>query len=281
MQPQSPSPVSAAPQDLTARVASGLVLAAIAFALTWAGVWPFAIFVLAVAVLVAWEWGGIVRNAGIDTIFVVTAITLAAAVILAAAGTPGLGLIAIIVGAILAALLGFGDRGHLSSSGVLYAGLPAIALVWLRASPRLGFEAVIFLFVAVWATDTGAYVAGRVLGGPRLAPRISPNKTWAGLLGGIAAAVVTASVLALVMEGGGVRRMAVGALVLALVSQAGDIMESALKRGHGVKDASELIPGHGGFMDRVDGLVFAAVLAALFGLVVNVHDPARALLMWH
>lgn len=281
MQPESHSPVPVATRDLTLRLVSGLVLAAIAFALTWIGVWPFAIFVMAVAVLVAWEWGGIIRGAGVDTIFIVTAIALAAATILAAFGTPGLGLIAIVVGAILASLLGFGERGHLSSLGVLYAGLPAVSLIWLRADVQWGLAAVLFLFLVVWATDTGAYIAGRSLGGPRLAPLISPNKTWAGLLGGVGAAVLTGAVLSLFIEGGSMLRLGLTALVLALVSQLGDITESALKRGHGVKDASELIPGHGGFMDRVDGLVFAAVLAALFGLVVNVHDPARALLMWH
>lgn len=281
VQPESSRPASAVSQDLAVRLASGLVLAAAALVLTWAGVWPFALLVVAVALLVAWEWGRIVRRSGIDTIFVVTACTLLLAVALAAADTPGLALIAVVVGAILAALLGFGDRGHLSSFGVLYAGLPAISLVWLRGSPWWGFEAVVFLFVVVWATDTGAYLAGRLVGGPRLAPRISPNKTWAGLLGGAVAAVAVACAIAWVFETGGMVRMAIGGLVLALVAQAGDIMESALKRGHGVKDASELIPGHGGFMDRVDGLIFAAVVAALFGLVVNVHDPARALLMWH
>lgn len=281
MQPETPSPIPVASRDLTLRLVSGLLLAAVAFALTWAGVWPFAIFVMAVAVLVAWEWGGIVRGAGVDTIFIVTAFALAAAVVLAALGTPGLGLIAIVVGAILASLLGFGERGHLSSLGVLYAGLPAVSLVWLRADAQWGIAAVLFLFLVVWATDTGAYVAGRSLGGPRLAPLISPNKTWAGLLGGVGAAVLTGAVLSLLIEGGGTLRMGLTALVLALASQVGDIIESALKRGHGVKDASELIPGHGGFMDRVDGLVLAAVLAALFGLVVNVHDPARALLVWH
>jgi phosphatidate cytidylyltransferase len=280
--PESPSPVSAGTQDLTARVVSAIVLAALAFVMTWAGPVPFAIFVVAVALLVAWEWGGIVRHAGVDTIFIVTAATLLAAIAVAALGAPGLGLIAIIVGAILAALLGFGDRGHLSSLGVLYAGLPAVSLVWLRADPTWGFEAVLFLFLVVWATDTGAYAAGRWLGGPRLAPAISPNKTWAGLLGGVLAALLTGCVLALIMIGqSSLPRLAIAALVLALVSQLGDISESALKREHGVKNASALLPGHGGFMDRVDGLVFASVLAALFGLVVNVHDPARALLMWH
>jgi phosphatidate cytidylyltransferase len=159
--------------------------------------------------------------------------------------------------------------------------LPAIALVWLRLSAQWGLLAVLFVFLVVWATDTGAYLAGRFLGGPRLMVRVSPNKTWAGLVGGLLAAVLIGIAFAAVVEDGNAGRMAINSFVLALTSQAGDLVESALKREHGVKDASNLIPGHGGFMDRVDGLVFAAIVAALFGLIVNVHDPARALLLWN
>jgi phosphatidate cytidylyltransferase len=281
LEPEQTTPPSALPQDLGPRLAYGLALAIVAILLTWAGVWPFAIFVLVVAVLVVWEWGGIVRQAGADTIFGTSATVVAAAIVLAAAGTPGLGIIAVAVGAILAALLGFGHRGHLAALGVVYAGLPAVCLIWLRTSWQWGFVGVLFLFLVVWAVDTGAYAAGRAFGGPKLASRISPNKTWAGLVGGTGAAVLLGALMGFLVEGGQSGRWAISAFALALAALAGDIAESALKREHGVKDASELIPGHGGFMDRVDGLIFAAVLAALWGLAVNVHNPARALLMWN
>lgn len=281
MEPENATPAPTLPQDLLPRVVSGIVLAVGALALTWAGVWPFALLVLAVALIIAWEWGGIVRGASVDTIFVVSALAIAAAVLLTASGTPGLALITLMVGAILSALLGFGDRGQLSALGVIYAGLPAISLIWLRSSPQWGFTAALFVLLLVWATDTGAYAAGRAFGGPRLAPRWSPNKTWAGLIGGVMSAMLVAAALGYMAETGTIGRMVMGAGVLAVVAQAGDITESALKRQHGVKDASTLIPGHGGFMDRVDGLVFSATFAAVFGLLVNVHDPARALLMWH
>jgi phosphatidate cytidylyltransferase len=281
LEPDNTTPAPTLPQDIVPRLASGIVLAVGALALTWAGVWPFALLVMTVALIIAWEWGGIVRGASVDTIFVVSALAIVAAVLLTASGTPGLALITLVVGAILAALLGFGDRGHLSSLGVLYAGLPAISLIWLRSSPQWGFTAVLFVFLLVWATDTGAYAAGRAFGGPRLAPRWSPNKTWAGLIGGVTSAMLVVAALGYMAEAGTIGRMVIGAGVLAVVAQAGDITESALKRLHGVKDASTLIPGHGGFMDRVDGLVFSATFAAVFGLLVNVHDPARALLMWH
>jgi len=281
VEPRDVTTPAAATWDLGRRVASGLVLAGAALGTTWLGVWPFALFVIAVALLVAWEWGGIVRRAGADVIFAVTAVTVTGAVVLTAVGTPGLGFIAIVVGAILASLLGFGNHGHLASFGVLYSGLPAIALVWLRIGVQWGLAAVLFVFLVVWATDTGAYLAGRFFGGPRLLERVSPNKTWAGLAGGVVAAVLMGVALSSVLEGGRAPRMAITSLVLALVAQAGDLMESALKREHGVKDASNLIPGHGGFMDRVDGLIFAAIVAAMFGLIVNVHEPARALLLWN
>lgn len=281
MEPEHTSPVSVLPRDLLPRMASGLVLAFAALLLTWAGVWPFAIFVLAVALLVVWEWGRIVRQAGADTIFWASATAVATTAALAVAGMPGLGMIVIVVGAILAALLGFGHRGHLSAIGVLYAGLPTVSLIWLRAGAQWGFAGILFLFVVVWAADTGAYAAGRLFGGPKLASRISPNKTWAGLIGGVGAAVVMGVGVGLALGGGHSGRLAISAFVLALVAQAGDIVESALKREHGVKDAGALIPGHGGFMDRVDGLIFAAVLAAVWGLAVNVHNPARAILMWN
>ncbi len=281
MEPDNTTPAPALPQDLVPRLVSGVVLAVGAMILTWAGLWPFTVLVIAVALIIAWEWGGIVREASVDTIFVTSALAICAAAVLTACGTPGLGLITLVVGGILAALLGFGDRGHLSALGVLYAGLPAISLIWLRGSPQWGFIAVLFLLLLVWATDTGAYAAGRALGGPRLAPRWSPNKTWTGLAGGVTSAMLLAAALGYMAETGSIGRMVVGAGVLAVVAQAGDIVESALKRQHGIKDASTLIPGHGGFMDRVDGLVFSATFAAVFGLLVNVHNPARALLMWH
>lgn len=254
-------------------------MAVVALAVLWAGSLPFAVLVGAVAVVVSWEWGRIVRSAGVDAIFVIQAGAVIVAVLLAARGLAGLGLITVLVAAILSALLAFGERGHMASLGALYAGLPAVALVWLRGGDMLGMLAVLFLLLAVWTTDTGAYFAGRRIGGPRLMPRVSPNKTWSGLIGGIAAAGVVGLVFALVANAGlHPGRMTVSGMLLGLVAQAGDLLESGLKREYGVKDASTLIPGHGGFMDRIDGLAAAAVAAAIFAMVVNIQAPARALL---
>jgi phosphatidate cytidylyltransferase len=265
-------------RDLKTRLVSGLLLAGAAIGLTWYSPWTFAALVLAVSIIVAWEWGRIVRDGGIDMVFAVQAGVLIGAVVLGVLGQPVFGLIALLVGTIVTGLLCFGERGQMSAAGVLYAGLPAVALVWFRGARPLGFEAALFVLLAVWATDTGAYAAGRLIGGPKLAPSISPNKTWSGLLGGVSASAMIALGLALATGLASPLRLMVVGMGLAVISQAGDLMESALKRQHAVKDASNIIPGHGGFMDRVDGLIFAAVAAALLAAAINVASPAAALL---
>ncbi len=264
-------------RDLGVRIASAAVLAAIVLVALWAGSLPFAILVAIIGVVVAWEWGRIVRSADIDAIMVIQAVAIITAVLLAARGLAGLGLIAVLVAAIISTFLAFGERGHMAALGALYAGLPALALVWLRGADTAGLLAVLFLMLAVWAADTGAYFAGRLIGGPKLMPRVSPNKTWSGLLGAIAAAGLLGIIFAMANDLH-VGRLAFGGMVLGLVGQAGDLVESALKRTFDVKDASALIPGHGGFMDRIDGLSAAVLAATVFAMIVNIQAPARALL---
>jgi phosphatidate cytidylyltransferase len=139
--------------------------------------------------------------------------------------------------------------------------------------------AVVFLIVIIIAADTAAFVSGRLLGGPKLWPRVSPNKTWAGLIGAVVASAVVGACFWFFVKGASPLWLAGMAAVLGFVSQIGDLVESALKRRFGVKDTSHLIPGHGGIMDRVDGLVAAASAAGLIGMAINVHLPARALLL--
>lgn len=160
--------------------------------------------------------------------------------------------------------------------GFLYGVAPALALTLLRGDEQMGFGAIVFLFAIVWGTDIAAYFNGRALGGPKLAPKFSPNKTWSGAVGGAAIGVAGgALVVLLLIKNSLVVNITptdiwvpILALILSVASQAGDIGESWIKRHFGVKDSSNLLPGHGGFMDRVDGLVAAAVLlyiiAALF-----------------
>lgn len=152
------------------------------------------------------------------------------------------------------------------AAGLLYAAAPCAAVLLLRASETHGLITILFLFAVVWGADVGAYFAGRGIGGPKLAPTVSPKKTWAGLFGGLLTAIV-AGVLLLWAVGIAARPAHAGlAALLALASAMGDLFESWFKRKFGVKDSSHLIPGHGGFMDRLDGFIFAAVLAAMIGL---------------
>jgi phosphatidate cytidylyltransferase len=166
-------------------------------------------------------------------------------------------------------------------AGIPYAGLIGIAPIALRSDAGFGFTAVIFLFAIVWATDIVAYFTGRAFGGPRLAPRISPKKTWSGAIGGTTAAIVVAIVAAKVTGLANVLALGSIAVMLSVVAQAGDLFESALKRRFGAKDSGRLIPGHGGLMDRLDGFVMAAALAALIGLARGgVEAPARGFMVW-
>lgn len=276
--PSGPRLLGTTSRELGLRVASAVTLAAAALALTWAGPWPFAGLIALVGAVVVWEWGTVLRKAGLDGAFCTGAGGLGLAALLAGAGHPLQGLAVIVAAAGASALLETQHKRGAAALGVLYAGVPSVALIWLRSSGSHGLEAVLFVLLAVWATDTGAFITGRSLGGPKLLPKVSPKKTWSGLAGGVAAAA-TISWLCATASGSQTpaRVVAIGAC-LAVVSQIGDFLESAIKRSHGVKDASRLIPGHGGFMDRVDGLVLAAVVAALLGLMLDARAPGAALL---
>ena len=151
-------------------------------------------------------------------------------------------------------------------AGMLYILLSAAALGWLRADPLVGRVNLLFLLLLVWASDVGAYAAGRAIGGPRLAPRISPGKTISGAVGGLAAAML-AGVIAALASSPGVLRSAALAGLLGMVAQAGDLAESYAKRRFGVKDSGRLIPGHGGLLDRVDALLAVSLAAAILALI--------------
>jgi phosphatidate cytidylyltransferase len=163
---------------------------------------------------------------------------------------------------------------------LLYAFGFAFATILIRISPQYGLAALAWLTLIVWGTDVGAYFAGRSIGGPKLSPKFSPNKTWSGAIGGMVIGTFAAC-YAMTWFGIVVSPMlVVVSLVVSAFSQVGDIFESSLKRKYGVKDASNLIPGHGGVMDRLDGFVFAAILAFLIGFFHNKANIAQGLLFW-
>jgi phosphatidate cytidylyltransferase len=266
-------------ENFKLRIISGAVLAAVAFGLAYAGPKPFAMLVLVVALFVSWEWGRMVRGVSADLAFLIHAIAVAAAIGLSVGGYAALAAAVLVTAAIILIPLAFGHGARLSALGVFYVGLPAISLLWLRANEPYGFAAVMLVFAIVWCSDIGAYAAGRLIGGPRLWQKVSPNKTWAGLVGGLAAGSAAGALLGPVLASDAQPwRLALIGLGLSLVAQGGDLAESALKRLFGRKDASALIPGHGGFMDRMDSIVAVAVAAALFALIVDPRSPARALL---
>lgn len=206
---------------------------------------------------------------------VASALVLAPFVLaIAYAGTPYFEILVIVGAAILlnewrtmtAAAAGTARAGWWGA-GIVYVAVPCFALVWLRTEPSLGRETLMWLFAVVWSADTGAFLSGRAIGGPKLAPVISPNKTWAGLIGGIASAGVVGWAVAAAFAGdGGLARPALAVALSAgigFIAEMGDLLESGLKRRLAVKDSGHLIPGHGGLFDRVDGLLAAAVATAL------------------
>jgi phosphatidate cytidylyltransferase len=264
--------------NLKLRLASGFALAGIAFGLTYAGPLAFALLVLACALVISWEWGRLVRGTAFDLGFYIHAAAVVIAIVLAAAGYAALGVAVLAIAAIILVPLYVGRGARLSALGVFYSGLPSVALLWLRSDEPYGFLAVLLLFAIVWSADTAAYASGRTIGGPKLWPSVSPKKTWAGLIGALAAGAAAGALFALIVGDLPPLHLAFVGLALSFVAQAGDLAESALKRLFGLKDASDLIPGHGGFMDRLDSIVAASVAAALFALAVDPQAPARALL---
>ncbi len=268
-----------AARNLQERIASGMVMVFVALALVYAGAVPFAILVVAIGLVMSWEWGHMVRGVWADAGFCAHGSAIGVAVGLVALGDPVRALVALILGAAVVFVMTRATRPELSALGVFYAGLPAIAMVWLRQDETHGFAAIAFLFLIVWTTDTMAFVVGRAVGGWKLWPAISPNKTWSGFVGGIGSAAALSALYAVVIVDAIPWRLGLIGLILGIVAQGGDLAESALKRQFGMKDASNLIPGHGGVMDRMDGIVSAALAAAVIALMTGSKTPASALLI--
>jgi phosphatidate cytidylyltransferase len=267
--------------ELMLRVCSALVLVPLAVGAAYVGGWPFAIFWSLASLGVFWEWSTLVAGHAQRSIVMVGGMTLVVALLLAAGGRLLEAIIVIVVGAIgIAPMAPVQQRGWLAG-GVPYAGAIGLAPIALRSDSENGFVALMFLFAIVWTTDIVAYFFGRLIGGPKLLPRVSPKKTWSGAISGLAAAVLAAITVAKLTGLPGLLPVALVAAILSAVSQAGDLFESQLKRRFGAKDSSHLIPGHGGLMDRLDGFVFAAAVAALIGILRGgVAAPARGLLVW-
>lgn len=269
------------PSNLQLRVMSAIVLVAVALALTWAGGIWYRLLAAAIGAAVLYEWTAMSLAGDAGQPHRVALHALLALVLLPLVAGVSLSTVlillfsAIVVGAIHAWRR---EAGPWPVGGLAYAGLAAVSLAALRGADAAGLAATLFLFAVVWATDIMAYFTGRTFGGPKLAPSISPGKTWSGAVGGAVFAVIAGlGVASLAASPLGWAAIALLSLALSVVSQAGDLFESSLKRRFGAKDSSQLIPGHGGVMDRVDGLAAAAFAMFVVGaLAAGVDRPAHA-----
>jgi phosphatidate cytidylyltransferase len=258
--------VSGSLSNLQLRIISGAFFGAIVIAGVWLGGLPFRILCSVMAAGIFVEWRAITATRSPAMLVRACEITFIAALGALIAGTPELLIFGLLAGAVLAgyAAMAAGKSNIWLPAGIAYAGFPAACLAFLRGGDETGLVTALLLLATVWATDIFAYFVGRSLGGPKLAPSISPGKTWTGGVGGVAAAVAATLAVAAWFGPAG---SPVFPIVIALVSvwsQIGDLFESWVKRRFGVKDSGTMIPGHGGMMDRVDGLVAAAV--ALYAL---------------
>ena len=266
--------------ELLLRIASAVVLAALALGAAIASPWTFLVLVIGSGVIVAWEWGRLVRGTSFDLIAGIEAAAVTAVAVLLTLGRSGLALTALATAAVAVAIASRGSSHPLwSLAGLAYAALPAAALVFLRSDPSLGAVAVLYTFAVAWTTDTASYAAGSLIGGPKLAPAISPHKTWSGFIVGTLAPAVVGYAFAIGFKDNSPWKLALVSVALALACQLGDLLESAVKRRFGAKDVSRLIPGHGGLLDRIDGLLLAAILASLIALR-DPANPGRGLLVW-
>jgi phosphatidate cytidylyltransferase len=250
---------------LRTRVVSALILAPVALVPACLGGRVWDVLVAVMGACMAWEWallcgGGRLSRVGAVSVAIAPAAVAIAALVgfIPALVIVGAGVVLMGLGASLE-----GARNPVwPAAGVAYVGVPCLAMAWLRAMPNDGLATLLWVLALVWATDTGAYIAGRGIGGPKLAPRISPNKTWAGLIGGMVAAAMTGVAASFLLENAVAWITVPASAALAVVEQAGDLFESAVKRHFGVKDSSRLIPGHGGVLDRVDGLLAVSLAVA-------------------
>ncbi|MBV5258685.1 phosphatidate cytidylyltransferase [Synechococcus moorigangaii CMS01] len=258
------------------RLASALILAPLALGLVWLGGYPFAIFVAAFAAAMAWEWVRMSDRDAPPRAFSIATGTAVGAVLLAANGEWAWCGAWILAGA-GGAYLDRRRRGRAWEAplGVIYVACAASILVGLRSADG-GLGALLFLLAVVWAADTFAYLAGTWLGGPKLLPAASPNKTWTGFFAGVGCGAAAG---VLVAGGWGLdpAYALAAALPAAVMAVAGDLVMSLAKRRFGVKDAGTLIPGHGGVLDRVDALMLATVFAGLFSLLAPAGWPGGSM----
>jgi phosphatidate cytidylyltransferase len=268
-----------ATRNLLLRVIAALVLAPAAIAIAYLGGWFWATLVTLAAIGLFVEWLAIVGEMRRTLVVASGVIALVVAGWTIGSGRFEAWLVVVLLGCVAVGSLA-PERRIWAAAGFGYAAAAQIASILMRFDSAKGLSALILILLVVWATDIGGYFAGRGIGGPKLWPRISPNKTWAGAIGGFAASIVVAAGFAAFGLGETIPLLVL-ASVLSVASQLGDLFESAVKRRFGVKDSSRIIPGHGGVLDRLDGFVAAVVVAMIFGLLRGgVDGVGRGLMIW-
>ena len=251
---------------MKSRVLSALFLAPIVLGLVYLGGLYFVCFAVIVMGIMTGEWRQLCNNGKIDGIGYLAVGIVIAAIIVSFLLAISWAVTVLMVGAILVWLL---VRHHIGISsvwivsGIVSIGCSGIALVWLRAEGQSGFLFVVWLMLTVWMTDVCALFTGRALGGPKLAPSISPNKTWSGLVGGMLGAALWSSIWSSWTDIGSIFVLAIIGGGTAVLAQLGDLGVSVVKRRFGAKDTGNLIPGHGGLLDRMDGFLGATPIVAL------------------
>ena len=278
--PMHEEPLQRRTGELGKRVISAIVMGTAAIGAAWLGGIVFLAVWLMAAVLVWWEWTGVIKAVPRPLLIGVGTVALVCMGVALALDAAAIAFVCAVIGGGVA-MAAVQERRVWAGAGVFYAALILIPAVMLRDDAGFGLTAIFWLFAVVWAQDTGAYFAGRFFGGPKLAPAISPNKTWSGAAGGMAAGIA-AGIAILYLSGAAVRPMHVVVSIAVIASaMLGDLLESWIKRHFGAKDSGALIPGHGGAMDRLDGFVVAATVALVIGLVRGGTDqPAMGLLQW-
>jgi phosphatidate cytidylyltransferase len=264
------APRPARPGDsgaLRRRILSALVLVPVALGCVWIGRATTVPLVALAAGLMAWEWGRLIGRLSSTVDMLLFCGTAALAVLAAGFLSIPAGAAVAVVGIAGLLVLGGNRRPAWTGLGMVWIILPCIGFAWLRGDSAAGFATALWVMLLVWAIDTAAYVAGRGLGGPKLAPQISPNKTWSGLLGGIVGAMVVGGVAGWLSETSALWRITLLSGGLAVVEQIGDIAESYAKRRFGAKDSGSLIPGHGGLLDRLDGMLAVVTAVVLLQIV--------------
>ena len=272
-------------RELVARIAAALVLIPIVLLDVWAGSVWFELGIALFAAIMSVEWSRMVyRGSQFQFQLALHAMASIGAVLLVSR-SGAFAALQVIAACWAMSLIWELWRGKSGSRwawwGVPYVALPGLALILIRQSPEYGLFAVLWLFAIVWSADTLAFVFGKLIGGPKLAQAISPNKTWAGLVGAVSGGVAASVLVGWYAELPNLWPLLVAGVLLAVLEQSGDLFESAVKRRFGVKDSGRIIPGHGGVLDRVDGLIFAAVAAAAFGYMRGGQQAvASGLVVW-